>query len=182
MSGNPIFVKDTEPLRIASYYMTAALDPKKVKSAARSAMRIELKDKEFDTVVGTGFSGTLPLYTVSEVFKTNFAFVRKRGVDSHSNKPVEGVFGRNWLFVDDFVSAGSTFVRVWEAIDDMTRSHRIGHQCIGAFCYANEKHKGRFYTLADLHKQFGHITTLADDEPRFRTQLDNELALLEAAA
>lgn len=174
MSTQTVVKEDHKPLRVASYYMNIALEPKKIKAAAKNVLQGELASKQFDTIVGTGFSGTLPLYTISEIWKTYFGFVRKPGVQAHSNKPFEGDFGRNWIFVDDFISGGDTFIRTWEAIDKMAELHKIPHQCVGAWSYANTPGM-QFSSLYGLRKDFSRIQVLARDNPRFEAQLNTEL-------
>lgn len=77
----------------------------------------------FDTLVCTGLSGLLivpPLareLTVALGKKINFLVVRK-SIETHGN-PVEGVLGKEWLFVDDFICYGNTARRVYKAVNDL---------------------------------------------------------------
>ena len=75
---------------------------------------------EFDTLVGTGLSGTLVVPYLGRAFGAHWAIVRK-DQNHHDYGPVVGEIGQRWLFVDDFVSMGTTLRRVQSAIDRLER-------------------------------------------------------------
>lgn len=77
----------------------------------------EVQSVEFDTMVGTGLSGTLVVPTLARAFGTYWAIVRKEN-SPHSSYLIEGEIGHKWLFVDDIIDSGSTLKRVKEAIAD----------------------------------------------------------------
>lgn len=82
--------------------------------------------RDFDTIVGTGLSGSLVVPALARKLGKHWAVVRKPGVSSHSGERVcEGTLGERWLFVDDFVSSGATLERVKAAIRNWARS--CGH-------------------------------------------------------
>lgn len=114
-------------------YFEPALDPtlELVRKRSRAIVR---RGVNFDTFVGTGFSGTLPLYGLAKKFKVNALAVRKTLSGTHSSYLLEGTLGRRWVFLDDFISSGETFLRVYKAI---VKRDGDGSQCVGAFCYAS---------------------------------------------
>lgn len=74
---------------------------------------------EFDTLVGTGLSGTLVVPGLARATSKLWAIVRKDD-GSHSYNRVEGEIGLKWLFVDDLVMTGNTRDRVKEAVSRVT--------------------------------------------------------------
>lgn len=101
-------------------YIKTAHDPERLLALAKEA----LAGVEVDTVVGTGLSGSLALPIVAKACNARMLSVRKRGDGSHSGGAYDGWFGRRWLFVDDFVSTGDTFERVWIAVEKLRASMR----------------------------------------------------------
>lgn len=79
---------------------------------------VRLGEVDFDTVIGTGMSGTLVVPRLAADLDVYWAVVRKPGVKAHSSKAVEGRVGKRWLFVDDFVSSGETYQRVRHAVNN----------------------------------------------------------------
>lgn len=70
---------------------------------------------KFDTLIGTGLSGTLVVPHIARALGLKWAIVRKDD-GAHSSNPFEGELGQRWLFVDDFVSSGATLQRVQDKI------------------------------------------------------------------
>lgn len=73
---------------------------------------------DFDTMVGTGFSGGVVIPALALAMDKKFLLVRKEGDDSHHSGKLIGQLGERWLFVDDFVSSGRTRSRVMAQIGD----------------------------------------------------------------
>lgn len=108
-------------LQVGASYFSEAFDDDSdtlVKTA-----RTLLKDVDFDTMVGTGLSGSLVIPVLARAFDVNFAIVRKEP-SPHDSSLVVGRIGQRWLFVDDFVSGGETRRRVKEAVKTATETHR----------------------------------------------------------
>ena len=83
----------------------------------------DLKDVDFDTMVGTGFSGGLVIPALALAMGKKFVLIRKETDDSHHGKGrLIGELGQRWIFVDDFVSSGKTRQRVIDKIDHAVRS------------------------------------------------------------
>lgn len=98
-------------------------------------MRHRLQGVKYDTIVGTGLSGTIFTARVAPGLGKSFAIVRKKDDQStHSSREVEGVVGERWVFADDFISSGATFKRVLE----MMKKHRPHAQFVGAYEYERE--------------------------------------------
>src|SRR5690242_5394879 len=76
----------------------------------------DLRNVEFDTIVGTGLSGSVVVPALAMWMDVNYILVRKDGEDSHHTGPMVGVLGKRWIFVDDFISTGATRTRVLSAI------------------------------------------------------------------
>lgn len=76
----------------------------------------DLASKRFDTLVGTGVSGTIVVPALALAMDKNFLIVRKDNDDSHHGGDAVGQLGTRWVFVDDFVSTGDTRKRVMEKV------------------------------------------------------------------
>jgi len=115
-----------------------------------------LSSIDFDTVVGTGLSGLLPLQRLAEIFGAQFLAVRKPKDSIHSAGLAEGFLGERWLFIDDFISSGGTFNRV-HAVVELIAAER-GHitQCAGAFCY-DELPDNRFRDMARMRDEVNGV-------------------------
>lgn len=77
-----------------------------------------LASVEYDTMIGTGLSGTLVVPSLARALDKHWAIVRKEP-SPHTSLLVEGDIGERWVFVDDFVSSGATRRRVQEAVADL---------------------------------------------------------------
>lgn len=96
---------------------------------------------EFDTMIGTGLSGTLVVPLIARAMGKAFAIVRKPNDSSHRERAVEGYVGERWIFVDDFVSSGDTLNRVKEEIKNLQNGQPFGWdkfntEYIGTYQYA----------------------------------------------
>ncbi len=83
-----------------------------------------LTDVDFDTIVGTGMSGSIVIPLLAKALndrngtEINFLLIRKEGVGAHTSSHV-GHLGARWIFVDDFIASGATYQRVRRAVDDI---------------------------------------------------------------
>ena len=84
-------------------YLDAALD--NLPGVIDRAQEV-LSGVEFDTLVGTGFSGALVVPMLATQMGKPFVLVRKPNDGSHHNGSMIGHLGKRWVFVDDFVSSG----------------------------------------------------------------------------
>ena len=85
---------------------------------------------EHDTLVGTGLSGSIAAGMLAVATGKMYAVVRKIGVDTHSQRVVEGLVGEHWLFVDDFIATGNTQRRVIK-----TMTHETGSEFVGSWLF-----------------------------------------------
>jgi hypothetical protein len=91
-------------------------------------MRDACHGVKYDTIVGTGLSGTVFVSKVHTALRKNVAIVRKKNDGSHSGNKVEGAIGKRWVFVDDFMSSGRTFKRVAEIMfEEYPQSEFVGY-------------------------------------------------------
>lgn len=97
--------------------------------------RVALDAIEYDTLVGRGVSGVVPLALLANEFDKKFAIVRKTDEDSHSSMEVEGYVGRRWVFVDDFIRFGTTLTVTKRAIDSQCETFKWNSVLVGAFLY-----------------------------------------------
>lgn len=98
----------------------------------------QLADVDFDTMVGTGFSGGIVIPSLALAMGKKFVLIRKETDDSHHGRGrLLGDLGERWIFVDDFVSSGVTRRRVIEKVDDAAEDNGILTRMIGQYMYVN---------------------------------------------
>lgn len=107
-----------------------------------------LKDVDFDTLVGTGFSGSIVIPSLALAMGKKFVLIRKDNDNSHHGKgrPV-GQLGERWIFVDDFVSSGATRQRVLTKVADWSREYVCATKYVGQYTYQSYNSgdtRGRF--------------------------------------
>ena len=94
-----------------------------------------LKGVKYDTMVGTGLSGSLVIPVLARALKKNWAIVRKDNDGSHSPCVIEGTLGERWIFVDDFVASGDTRRRVIKTVEDIAEKYGITTEHVGSYLY-----------------------------------------------
>jgi len=97
-----------------SSYLHSTLDAARLKKVVKYLSKI-IKKKvgvdNFDAIAYRGMSGAGVATTLGYLFGKPLVMVRKKGVDSHSSKIVEGALGaQRILLVDDCISTGATLM------------------------------------------------------------------------
>lgn len=76
-----------------------------------------LADVDFDTFVGTGFSGGVVIPALALEMGKDYTLIRKEDDDSHhGGGRMVGSLGSRWIFLDDFISLGNTRRRVVDKV------------------------------------------------------------------
>lgn len=102
---------------------------------------------EFDTLVGTGFSGGIIIPTLALRLRKKFVMIRKENDDSHHGSGrLLGELGSRWIFVDDFVSSGATRRRVVEKVEAAALLHDHQTTLVGNYYYAKYLEATQRYT------------------------------------
>lgn len=104
----------------------------------------DLTGANFDTLVGTGFSGALVVPMIAARLGCHFILVRKPNDGSHhTTSRLIGTLGKRWVFVDDFESSGATRRRVVDEIADAVEARRGSYldsdletEFVGRYFYA----------------------------------------------
>lgn len=92
----------------------------------------QLDGVDFDTLVGTGFSGGIVVPALALSMGKKFVLIRKEGDDSHhGGGRLVGELGARWIFVDDFVDSGRTRARVIRKINDASKRTTL----VGQYMY-----------------------------------------------
>lgn len=99
--------------------------------------REDLKDVDFDTIVGRGLSGALIIPTLARYLGKHWAIVRKKGDGSHDGRAVVGRLGKRWLFVDDFIDSGETQEACQHAITKLAKDWRSRVIYVGSYEYSH---------------------------------------------
>lgn len=133
----------TQFLEVKSGYMNRAHRPKEIAEVARLLLKHHPEKLKFDTLVGTGLSGAIVVPPLARSLRKKFLLIRKDNDSSHSSYPAEGVLGRRWLFVDDFVSSGTTFHKVITGVEKCVkdvgkwRDPGFTSELVGVFQYSD---------------------------------------------
>lgn len=129
-----------------TYYMDRALFnlPEVIETAQE-----RLADVDFDTLVGTGFSGGVVIPALALAMGKKFVLIRKETDDSHHGEGrLLGTLGARWIFVDDFVSSGATRSRVINKINEEAPNRST---LVGQYLYlgwnAEDEDYGRYDRL-----------------------------------
>lgn len=124
-------------LDLRCMYMEVVHDPTKLMGRFNHFVPESL---EYDTLVGTGLSGTLAVAELARKLNKHYLVVRKDNDGTHSSLPVEGFLGKRWLFVDDVVDSGRTFARVWEKVQTITYHYEFQSEFAGTFLYGDRQY------------------------------------------
>lgn len=128
--------------RFRTGYMDKALFD--LESVIRTA-RKDLRDADFDTLVGTGFSGGVVIPALARSMGKRFALLRKETDDSHHGSGrLLGDIGKRWIFVDDFVSSGATFRRLSEKVAAACTLEDHVSTYVGDYLYAHTEPESRW--------------------------------------
>jgi orotate phosphoribosyltransferase len=148
-----------------NYFSSTILDnPDRFIRRARAA----LKDVPFDTFVVRGMSGAIAGGMLARSMRKNLFVVRKEDDNTHDGTQPFGVMGtQGWVFLDDFISSGNTFLRSYEAVqnrvgstsevwDSFTREWRsLGRRevppMVGVYTYRESD--GGFMTTQEVNRQ-----------------------------
>jgi orotate phosphoribosyltransferase len=138
--------------RFHTFYMDDALfELEKVINRAKK----DLADVEFDTLVGTGFSGSIVIPALALAMGKKFVLIRKETDDSHHGRGrCLGELDSRWIFVDDFVSSGRTRRRVMDKIDEYVTMYdgSAKTEFVGQYMYVNHSEMGPRFEDADSAK------------------------------
>lgn len=143
----------SEPGMIGYSYFSSAFTYSNGKLA--EDMRHTLTGVKYDTIIGTGLSGTVFTARVAPALKKVFAILRKEDDEStHSGNRMEGRIGDAWVFADDFTETGATLLRV---LKYMQKRHP-GCEFKGMYSYE----RGIFRDPEELREHLYHNKELCD--------------------
>lgn len=136
--------------QLRTYYMDTALFD--LKSVIETAQK-RLAGVDFDTLVGTGFSGGVVIPALALAMGKKFVLIRKETDDSHHGRgQLLGELGERWIFVDDFVSSGRTRSRVIEKVEEVARNYVVDTTYAGQYMYVNYSDEGPQFEPAGYEK------------------------------
>ncbi len=119
--------------KFCTYYMDdAVFNLEEVIETAKK----RLANVDFDTLVGTGFSGGIVIPTLALQMGKKFVLIRKETDDSHHGKgQLVGELGQKWVLVDDFVASGRTRARVINKIEEALANRYRSSEMVGEYMY-----------------------------------------------
>lgn len=88
-------------------------------------------EQDFDAIAVSGYSSAMIVPALALKLNKNSVLVRKDSEERNSSYKTEGVHNQRVLFVDDLVSTGDTFERVYKGLQ------RIGCKIVGYALYEN---------------------------------------------
>lgn len=92
-----------------------------------SLARQQLAGTDYDTLVGTGMSGSLIVPMLAEALGKNWLVLRRADDSSHHGRGLPiGRLGERWVFVDDFTETGDTFRYVRKRVAEIV-NNRTSH-------------------------------------------------------
>lgn len=116
-------------------YFDNALDAEGLTAVIERAQR-DLAEVDFDTLVGTGFSGGVVIPALALAMGKHFVLIRKENDDSHHGPGrLIGTLGDRWIFFDDFISVGRTRRRAISKIAAACVVEDTTSTCVGQYMY-----------------------------------------------
>ena len=97
--------------------------------------RKALHGVRYDTMVGRGLSGALVVPQLAKALRKNYMIVRKPGESTHDSSQAVGKLGKRWLFVDDFVSSGTTRRLTKETVNAVSMLRNFTTEYVGTYEY-----------------------------------------------
>jgi hypothetical protein len=144
-------------------YMDKALTEQGLRGIIEDA-QADLAGVDFDTLVGTGFSGGVVIPALALAMGKNFLLIRKENDDSHHGPGLSiGNLGARWIFVDDFVSLGRTKERVFKKV--VSGAHWRDHdtEYVGDYLYANAKRWVPFAEQDEDDRSFVSVDSVMEE-------------------
>lgn len=156
----------------------AFADPNQLLTNAYMAFQREgVNIDQFDTMVGTGLSGSLVVPILARGMGKDFIITRKPGDSHHHGSALaEGNLNDSgkWIFVDDGIGTGTTYRRTREVVNQLAMQHNIPDLFHGAYLYGHlALHPAEFWTPSNLEKILPTLPSREDLDER-----DNDIARL----
>lgn len=129
-------------MKFGNYCLEDAFeDPTVLVRRFREALhKAGIHPNDFDTLVGTGISGTLVVPVLARALGKDFLIVRKPGDSHHHGSAVaEGNFNDSgkWLFVDDGIGTGTTYSRIRTVVNKLAYSNGLPDKFGGAYLFGH---------------------------------------------
>lgn len=148
----------TPPRNRHNYFSSMLIDNT---DSVIAAARKSLEPVNFDTFVVIGLSGSMAGALLAHALEKNLYVLRKPTDNTHDGLNGFGTMGRRWVFLDDFISGGTTYMGaykkvyelwsdgVWDKMDWMPRAERWKTTKmrkpihVGAYLYRDESFRSR---------------------------------------
>lgn len=133
--------KDSVASSVRCSYMRDAFDRSGGELIELFEEQIDAHGIVFDTVVAIGLSGMMVMPLIGYHYGVNMLALRKNGAeDNHTyegdiNAVAEGVLGRKWLLIDDFVSSGGTADKAIKLVNRFAENFNHKTEFVGVYGY-----------------------------------------------
>ncbi len=107
----------------------------------RTGSELNAHASEFDSIVVRGVSGLLVGSPVALAIDKPLVIVRKPNEDCHDSREIVNAeaLGTRYIFLDDFISSGTTLKACCEAIKDYAQEHKfVPPSRVASYLYENE--------------------------------------------
>lgn len=144
-NGNVVVEKKVESrkkLPCNSAYLESILDEERLQRVVKKLVKV-IKERvgvdNFDAIVYRGMSGAGVATTLGYLLRKPLVMVRKKGVESHSGRMVEGAVNPNRvLVVDDCIATGCTLMETVKTVKNCRRGDAVGEFKVVAVLLYND--------------------------------------------
>lgn len=132
----------------------------RAKVVERTLQELKPHDDKFTAIACTGYSSSLISSIIANEMNKDLIVVRKESDSRHSGHLVEGPKSAKYIFIDDMISTGQTWLRVKDTV-----SERLKGVMIGIYLYYDFNYRPPILNLENFYERSGvEILNLKDSK------------------